>query len=281
VNRLAHTDLESISALCARGVRDAPTTDELAGALFAPDQPTVVLGDPSVGIVAVAECSDGPHVRLLVVDPAQRGQGHGHALLQAAEDWARQAGHHTLLTGADPPYFLWPGVPSDETGLLCLFERRHYARAETNFNMDVDLAALPPDPGGHDRARPEDHDEVDSWMQTHWSNWTLEVLRALDKGNLLLSRDRKGQAEAGPDRGTISAFCAFEVNRAGVLGPVAVRPELMGRGKGRAVLLGALHELRRRGRESVSVVWIGPIVPYALVGGRVSDVYFVYRKELA
>jgi hypothetical protein len=46
-------------------------------------------------------------------------------------------------------------------------------------------------------------------------------------------------------------------------------------------LLGALHELRRRGAERVSVVWIGPVVPYAAVGGRVGEVFFVYRKGLA
>jgi len=287
VNRLTKSDLASISALCARGLADAPTTEELAGALFASDQPAVVLGDPSTGLVALAECSDGPHVRLLVVDPAQRGRGYGRALVQAAEDWSRESGHHTLITGADPPYFLWPGVPCTETGLLYLFEQRHYIRAETNFNMDVDLARIPPDPGGHELAQPEHRAEVDSWMHTHWPNWRAEALRALDKGNLVVSRDDESpvgdQAErrVGEDRGAISSFCAFEVNRAGLLGPVAVRPELMGRSKGRAVLLGALHELRRRGREKISVVWIGPVVPYALVGGRVSDVYFVYRKKLA
>jgi hypothetical protein len=137
--------------------------------------------------------------------------------------------------------------------------------------MDVDLARIPADPGGHQLAEPADRDEVDAWMQSHWSNWRPEALRALDKGNLVISRE---------DGGPISAFCAFEVNRTGLLGPVAVRPELIGQGKGRAALLGALHELRRRGRESVSVVWIGPVVPYAAVGGQVTDVYFVYRKEL-
>jgi hypothetical protein len=50
---------------------------------------------------------------------------------------------------------------------------------------------------------------------------------------------------------------------------------------GKAVLLGALHELRRRGAGEVSVVWVGPIVPYAAVGGKVTDVFFVYRKNLA
>ena len=47
----------------------------------------------------------------------------------------------------------------------------------------------------------------------------------------------------------ISAICAFEVNRAGFLGPVASRPDLIGRGAGRPALVGALHELRRRGRD--------------------------------
>jgi GNAT superfamily N-acetyltransferase len=270
-DRLGPAELHAISDLCHRALADAPSPHELEGALFADEQPAVVLGDPDRGVVAVVECDDGPHVRLLAVDPSARRQGHGHALLGAAEDWSRAAGHTRLTTGADPPYFLWPGVPSTEIGLLSLLERRHYGRADTHFNMDVDLGAIPDDPGGHAPARPAERDEVDAFMATHWSNWRLEVLRALQRGNLLLSRD---------DDGAIAAFCAFEVNRLGLLGPVAVRPDLIGRGRGKAVLLGALHELRRRGRSVVSVVWVGPIVPYAAVGGKVSDVYFVYRKEL-
>jgi predicted N-acetyltransferase YhbS len=271
--RLGPGDLEAITGLCRRSVSDAPSADELREALFTEDQPAVVLGDAHRGLVGVVECDDGPHIRMLVVDESARGQGVGHSLLDAAESWARQAGHTVLITGADPPYFLWPGVPSAETGLLCLLERRHYHRAETNFNMDVDLAAIPADPGGHEFARPDDYDELDAWMATHWSNWRPEVLRALRKGNLVVARGE------GPTGG-VTAFCAFEVNRRGLLGPVAVRPDLMGRGMGKGVLLGALHELRRRGAEKVSVVWIGPAVPYAAVGGRVSDVFFVYRKQL-
>jgi GNAT superfamily N-acetyltransferase len=209
---------------------------------------------------------------LLVVDPDARGHGHGHALLAAAEEWARGQGHRGLTTGADPPYFLWPGVPSDQTALICLLERRHYARTEANFNVRVDLRTAPPDPGGHRMAGAGDRAAVDAWMATHWPNWRLEVLRALDKGNLVLSHEH-GRA------GDLEAFCAFEVNRRGLLGPVAVRPDLIGRGRGRGVLIGALHELRRRGAQEVSVVWVGPVVPYAAVGGTVSDVYFVYRKE--
>ena len=66
-----------------------------------------------------------------------------------------------------------------------------------------------------------------------------------------------------------------------MLGPVAVRPDLIGRGAGRAVLLGALHELRRRRLDEVAVAWVGPIVPYASMGGVVAETYFVYRREFA
>lgn len=274
---LGRDALSAVAALCRRSLPDAPTADELEGAIFAPDQPAVVRGDPAVGVVASVESDAGAHVRLIVVDPTARGRGHGHALLESAEATARAGGHRSLTVGADPPYFLWPGTPSTATALLCLLERRHYARVDTNFDMTVDLTAIPDDPGGHALATAADRGEVDTWMATHWPNWRPEVLRALDKGNLVLARDDGPNHDDGGD---VVAFCAFEVNRTGLLGPVAVRPDLMGRGRGRSVLLGALHELRRRGRDRVAVVWVGPVVPYAAVGGLVSTVYFVYRREL-
>ena len=138
-----------------------------------------------------------------------RGQGHGHALLKAAEDVRRaRRANRSSLVGADAPYFLWPGAPSTETALLCLLESRHYGRVETNFDMDVDLGAIPDDPGGHRLARPGERDEIDTWMARHWSNWRLEVLRALRQGQ---PRDR---ARRGDGR-HLTAFCAFEVNRPG------------------------------------------------------------------
>jgi predicted N-acetyltransferase YhbS len=271
--RLGPSDLEALAHLCHRSMADPPSAEELGGALWSDEQPAVILGDPTRGVVAVVECEDGAHIRLLAVDPSARGAGMGHRLLQGAEDWAVGAGHRSLATGADPPYFLWPGVPCREIPLICLLERRHYSRVDTNFDMDVDLRAIPDDPGGHAVAGLEDAVELDEWMAGHWPNWRLEVLRALRKGNLVIAREDGGT-------GPVVAFCAFEVNRRGLLGPVAVRPELMGRGRGKGVLLGALHELHRRGAERVAVVWVGPVTPYAEVGGRVSAVYFVYRKEL-
>jgi GNAT superfamily N-acetyltransferase len=268
---LERSALPEIAALCRRGVHQPPSLEELDATLFAAEQPAVVRGDPAIGVVATVAGEHGAHLRLLVVDPEARGRGHGHALVRAAHADARAGGHTSITTGADAPFFLWPGVPSTDTALLCLFERHRYARVETNFDMRIDLAALPDDPGGHAPATAADRNEVATFTEQHWPNWTAEVLRALDKGNLVIARDQEG----------ISAFCAFEVNRAGFLGPVAARPDLIGRGAGTPALVGALHALRARGRTGIEVTWVGPVVPYARLGGRVSNVYFVYRKGLS
>jgi hypothetical protein len=96
------------------------------------------------------------------------------------------------------------------------------------------------------------------------------MLRALDQGGLVVADDADG----------IAAVCAHDVTRAGFVGPVAVRPDLMGRGVGVAPLLGALHQMHRAGRVHAEVAWVGPVVPYARVGGTIGRVFLVYRKEL-
>jgi GNAT superfamily N-acetyltransferase len=269
---LGPSDVDVIAALCRRSLADPPQPDELAACLFAPDQPATVRGQPDIGVVATVASTDPAagegFVRLIAVDPAHRGQGAGRALLAAAE--ADLAGKSVITVGADAPYYLYPGAPASETALLCLLERAHYQRQEANFNMDVDLGRLPRDPGGTALATEEDRDEVAAWMAANWANWRAEVLRALDKGTLLLSRDREG----------VVGFCAWDVNRRGLLGPIAVRLDVIGKGAGVPLLLGGLHRMRQGGRSRAQVAWVGPIVPYARVGGVVGQVFFVYRKRL-
>jgi GNAT superfamily N-acetyltransferase len=205
---------------------------------------------------------------LLVVDPAHRGQGHGRELLAAAE--AELAPCGAVQIGADPPYYLWPGAPATETALLSLLERAHYRRVDANFHMAIDLATIPQDPGGHEVASSEMRDEMAAWTDANYANWTAEVLRALDHGTLLVARGADG----------IRGFCAYDVNRRGLLGPVAARLDLIGKGVGWPLLVGALHAMRDAGQERVEVSWVGPVVPYARAGAAVSRVFFVYRKDL-
>jgi GNAT superfamily N-acetyltransferase len=257
--------LDEIAALCARSMGEAPTVDELERTLFAPDQPALVRFEPGLGVVAVQRDHDDGSIRLLALDPARRGRGLGHELLRAAED--DLDGARVITVGADPPYFLFPGVPVEETALCCLLERHHYAREETNYNIDIDLADLPPDPGLALEPRASDRPELERWMARHWPNWQGEVLRAFDRGSLVLGRDDND----------ITGFCAYDVNRSGTLGPVASRPDLIGKGVGAPLLVGALHRMRAMGRDAVEVLWVGPMVPYARLGGRVSRLFFVYR----
>jgi GNAT superfamily N-acetyltransferase len=260
--------VDAVAALCARSTTDPPTADELAATLFAPDQPAIVRGDPEIGVVATVGGSDRGFVRLLVVDPAHRGKGYGHELLAAAERDLTPLGR--VQIGADPPYYLWPGAPSSEIELLCLLERRKYTRGEANFHMEIDLAELPEDLGGYEIADDDLRDELAAFTDDNYPNWTAEVLRALANQSLLIARDDRG----------LSAFCAYDVNRRGLLGPIAARLDLVGKGIAHPLLVGALHQMRADGQKRMEISWVGPIVPYARVGAVVSRVFFVYRKEL-
>lgn len=259
--------LDEIARICARSMPDAPSALELERTLFVPDQPAVVRCAPGVGVVAVVRDQTDGYIRLLVLDPAHRGRGLGHALLRAAEDDLE--GVSVITVGADPPYFLFPGVPVEETELCCLLERHHYWREETNYNIDLELTGLPPDPGLAVEPGTEDRVEIEQWMARHWPNWRGEAMRAFDQGSLVLRRDEDD----------ITAFCAYDVNRVGTLGPVASRPDLIGKGVGAPLLVGTLHRLRAMGRDRVEVLWVGPMVPYARLGGQVGRLFFVYRTR--
>jgi GNAT superfamily N-acetyltransferase len=269
-DRLGPDALDAIAALCRRAAADPPSRAELDDALTATEQPAVVRGDPAVGVVATVTTGAQGFVRLLVVDPDHRGRGVGRALLAAAEDDLRAAGATAVTVGADPPGYLWPGVDVRETALLCLLERAKYARGEASCNMDVDLRRIPSDPGGWTVAGPADRAEVDEWSARHWDHWRAELVKAADRATLVLTRDAEG----------IAGVCAYDVTRRGLVGPVAVRPDLLGGGHGVAPLLGALHTLRDEGRDAVEISWVGPLVPYARVGATVGRLFFVYRKQL-
>lgn len=259
-----------VAELCRRCLDDPPTEAEVIASLFSSAQPAVVRGHRAVGVVATV--CDGPqgYIRLLGVDPAVRGRGHGAALLRAAEADVVARGATALQAGADPPFYLYPGVPTSQTAMLCLLEGHGYQRGEAVLNMDVPLQTLPPDPGGHALAAADERGEVAAWLDEHWPNWKAEALRALDRSTLVISRDDRG----------LAAFCAFDVNRAGVLGPIAVRGDLLGKGAGRPLLVGALHAMRAAGRSTAEVAWVGPIRPYAGIGATVGRVSLVYHRAL-
>ena len=55
---LGRDALAGVTELCARSLADPPSRDELDAALFAPDQPALLRGDPAVGVIASANQID-------------------------------------------------------------------------------------------------------------------------------------------------------------------------------------------------------------------------------
>ncbi|MGO9341734.1 MAG: hypothetical protein ACLP6E_04335 [Acidimicrobiales bacterium] len=265
--RVGPEALDAIQQLCARAFTPALRTRELAKTLFAPDQPAVVRFSPAVGVVATVRDRDSASVRLLAVDPSNRRTGNGHRLVEAAE--ADLDASAVITVGADPPYFLFPGVPSTQTALCYLLERHHFVREESNYNVVVELAELPAGDSEAEEPLSSERATIDAWSAEHWPNWRAELLRAFDQGSLLVTRDPRG----------IAAVCAFDVNRGATLGPIASRPDLIGKGAAGGLLLGALRRMREIGYASVEVLWVGPLVPYVRVGGTIGQVFFVYRKR--
>lgn len=257
--------LDEIVDLCARSVAQPFSAGELRKALFCADQPSIVRFRRDIGIVATCRQGADAWVRILASDRDHRGRGNGRRLLEAAESDTADA--KTLTIGADSPYFLFPGVPVEETGLCYLLERAHYVREEVNYNVVVDLGHLPEEQTSGEV--PTDRDEMDEWATNEWPTWRLEFLRAFDQGGLLVTRDESG----------IAAACAFDVNRTRTLGPIAARLDLMGKGAARPLLARALRQMRSLGYDEIEVLWVGPIVPYVRVGGTIGRIFFVYRKR--
>lgn len=269
---LGENDLAWVAELIRRGTCDDLRLDDLRRSLLAGDPPAVLRGERGAGVVASVVRGGRGHIRLLVVDPHRRREGLGNALLAAAEADLKGTGAEEVLTGADAPDYLWPGVDVRETGLLAALERRGYWKHDANFNMEVDLSTLPPDEGGWIGAGETGAEELRAWLREHYPLWEEEALSALGRGTLVASRDASG----------LTGFAAWDVNRRGWFGPTGVSPQAQGRGLGRTLLLAALHEMRRSGLASADIAWVGPVGFYAgSVGARINRVFFVYRKRLS
>jgi GNAT superfamily N-acetyltransferase len=261
-----------------------------------------VLADPyGTGAVAVSVATAGEHtvgfVKLLAVEPARQGLGHGRRLLEVAEAWAWDHGATEMRAGASAPFYLWPGIDVHMTRALCLFESAGYSSPSAAINMSCPTThrAKPPDGVVVRRVIDDaDRDATLAFVAREWDNWVPEASRGIDHGACVAafgtgpvwsgdddsdagdgaaSSAASGSAD-GDGGGTVVGFACHSVNRAGWVGPMGTRPRLQRSGVGRALLGEVCKDLMVAGLTDAEISWVGPVAFYAkATGAAVSRVF--------
>jgi mycothiol synthase len=257
----AVADLKRAVEVARQGDSDvtpAEIVEEWALPRLVPDQDCWLVETTSGGLVgyALVWMEDPP--RLFVADqtvhPAHRGRGLSEALLGLCETRAAGAAGRP---GDDAPTNLGVWTHEDDTSRRALYERHGFRYARTFLRLAADLVESPAAPvwppgiaarrfrrrrdeaavHAADQEAFRDHWRPDSMDLDEWLAFRFER-PDLDLDLWWIAWD--GEEVAG-------SLLAFETPLGGYIDTLSVRRPWRGRGLGRALLLEAFAELRRRG----------------------------------
>lgn len=225
------------------------------------------------------------HIALLAVAASHRRQGVATALLNAFEARLRALECTKVSTAAVPPEFLWPGVDTRNTAMICFLEARGFAKTGEIVNLTVDLrsrdfateglsAELAR--AGVTTRRPHagDRERLDAYMAANWSaSWRAEMLASLQR--------EPATGFIAEQDGEIVGFTAYDIARRGWFGPIGTDPKVRGLGVGKLLLYLCLEAWQDEGLESCEIVWIGPLRFYASTADAViGRVFWNYARPL-
>jgi ribosomal protein S18 acetylase RimI-like enzyme len=217
------------------------------------------------------------------VRPGAKGRGHGSALLDISEERAQAHGvatMHQVTLGPDD-------------AAKTLLESRGYKDVRRHYAMTIELADEPPEP-----ALPEGF-SVETFRNGDAQAWHAAMTEIFDEewGFELEPFDEWWRRHAGDDHtlwfvvrdgGEIAALVQAEAERrgGGLVNWLGVRKPWQRQGLGRALLLHAFHELRRRGaaRAGLGVDAENPAGAtrlYESAGMHVEAEHVTFMKELA
>lgn len=303
--------LEQVVELCAAALPDESwSVDELEGVVCASAHSGADRSDPSVSAwirpvdaltwavfdgdllagVAVVSVTDvvgvdSVHLQLLAVHPSRRRRGIAAALVGAVDVWAAARGVQEWWVGAGAPFYLFTGVDTRWTEALSALEALGLERHRIELDLVCPTVEPPRRAGGSGGAagaggptvgRVVDDDSAAAlldWVAVTFPQWTVEFARAAAAGTVVVARD------AGT--GTVVGAAAHSVSRFGVVGPVAVAPDLQRGGVGTELMRAVLADLRVAGLRSVEISWTSTVRFYATAcGARVGRSSVVLRRDL-
>ena len=274
VDEWARERASELAALVDRALpNEGLTEDELAFCCW--NGVGTVLGLPSGdGAVAVNVADEGDRrigfVKLVVVDPGARRDGHGRALVGAAQDWAFERGAAEIRVGAAAPFYLWPGCDFAHLGALCLFESLGYWTVGAELNMRCSTAHRAVPPAGTHTVQVAEDDVVDAVLalvRREWPSWEAETSRGIELGTCFA-------ALADDDPAVALGFASHSVNRRAWVGPMATDASRQHGGVGSALLACLCEDMAHKGVDEAEIAWVGPVRFYAkAAGARVSRVF--------
>jgi GNAT superfamily N-acetyltransferase len=242
-----------------------------AGVVLASDD-----GSAAVSVVVRPGADGGPptaFVQLVVVHPDARRAGCGHGLLAAAEQYAWDQGAVEIRLEGAPPFYLWPGVDTTATEMLCLAEARGYSVTGTGLNMALATLFRAPAPPGIELRRvleEADRHRVRRLIDRRWPDWWPETERAIEHGCC-------HGAFAGTADHEAVGFACHSVSRAGWLGPMGTDPARRAAGVGHALVGQVCRDLMIAEYPFTEICWAGPLRFYAKAGATVSRSFRLYR----
>lgn len=214
-------------------------------------------------------------LQAVVVHPDRRRRGIGRRICGQLALAARSHGSETVEAGGGM-FYLWAGIPEDVPGAVEFATSLGFELGTPAWDLRGDVAGLRLDErtertlvaAGMDVApgTAADHAEILGFLYGefggewwHETGWFLE--RGGDPAELLLMREGGGRLVGlarihTPESRPVAPphfWAARRPPAAGGLGPIGVAAELRGRGLGRALLVVALDELRRRGLTDVVI----------------------------
>jgi GNAT superfamily N-acetyltransferase len=289
---------EDLAALAAAALPDeALSADELLTSCWddlTVDSPatrpvgagTVLAVDDGCGAVSVVVRPAVPgglpiaFVQLVVVHPDARRAGRGHELLAAAEQFAWDQGAGEIRLEGAPPFYLWPGIDSMATEMLCLAESRAYQLSGMGLNMVMPSLFRAPAPDGVTIRRvleDVDRGRVRSLIERTWPEWWPEAERAIEHGCCHGAFATVGPVSRGADPGEAVGFACHSVSRAGWLGPMGTDPTRRTGGIGHALVAQVCRDLMIAEYPDTEICWAGPLRFYAKAGATVSRTFRQYR----
>ena len=226
------------------------------------------------------------YIKTLFVQEKFRRSGVGTCLIQACEARLAARGCDTLIYGSCSPFYIFPGVPAGDHGLIALLESAGWRRSTDRVSLNVDLGPYRAKGRLSVSARGEkiriadgaDKDRVSAFVEREFSlSWVREsesTFEPSDHSFCLIMEDREGREIIG--------FAAIGATNRNWFGPMGIGARFRRLGLGRVLFENALKKAHERGLTRLVLPWVNDKESFytSIVGKADRQVFHKFTKKM-